>query len=127
MSQIGFCIISVYVDDLNIIGNQQDIDEARNHLKTEFKVKDLGKTKFCLGLQLEHQKVLEKFNMDKSYPNKTPMVVWSLEMETDQFRSQDEGEDILGPQVPYLSAIGALMYLANCARPNIAFAVNLLA
>ena len=28
----GFCIISVYVDDLNIIGNTQDIDEARNHL-----------------------------------------------------------------------------------------------
>jgi hypothetical protein len=83
-SQKGFCIISVYVDDLNIIGTQRDIDEARNHLKTEFEVKDLGNTKFCLGLQLEHlptgifvhqsayiQKVLEKFNMDKSYPNKT--------------------------------------------------------
>jgi hypothetical protein len=40
-------------------------------------------------------------------------------METDQFRSWDEGEDILGPQVPYLSAIRALMYLA--------FVVNLLA
>jgi hypothetical protein len=39
---------------LNIIGNQQDIDEARNNLNMEFKVKDLGKTKFCLGLQLEH-------------------------------------------------------------------------
>jgi hypothetical protein len=54
MSQTGFCIISVYVDDLNIIGNQQDIDEARNHLKMEFEVKDLGKTKFYLGLHLEH-------------------------------------------------------------------------
>jgi hypothetical protein len=48
-------------------------------------------------------------------------------MKTDQFRPQDEGEDILGPQVPYLNAIGALMYLANCTRPDIAFAVNLLA
>jgi hypothetical protein len=53
-TQKGFCIISVYVDDLNIIGTQRDIDEARNHLKTEFEVKDLGKTKFFLGLQLEH-------------------------------------------------------------------------
>jgi hypothetical protein len=55
------------------------------------------------------------------------MIVRSLEMETDQFRPRDEGEDILGPQVSYLSAIGALMYLANCTRPDIAFAVNLLA
>ena len=73
----------MYVDDLNIIGNTQDIDEARNHLKTEFEMKDLCKTKFCLVLQIEHlqsgilvhqsiyiQKVLEKFNMDKSYPAK---------------------------------------------------------
>jgi hypothetical protein len=33
----------------------------------------------------------------------------------------------LGPKVPYLGAIGALMYITNCTRPNIAFAVNLLA
>jgi len=105
----------------------------------EFEMKDLGQTKFCLGLQFEHlptgilvhqsayiQKVLEKFNMDKSYPSKTPMVVRSLEPKTDQFRPQDEGEEILGPHYPYLSAIGALMYLANCTRPDIAFAVNLL-
>jgi hypothetical protein len=45
-----FCIISVCVDDLNIIGHAKDIDEARNHLIKEFKMKDLGKTKFCLEL-----------------------------------------------------------------------------
>jgi hypothetical protein len=49
-----FCIISVYVDDLNIIGNEEDINEARHHFKMEFEMKDLGQTKFCLGLQLEH-------------------------------------------------------------------------
>jgi hypothetical protein len=79
-STTRFCIISVYVDDLNIIGHTKDIDEVRDHIKTEFKMKDLGKTKFCLGLQLEHlqtgflihqsayvQKILKKFNMDKAY------------------------------------------------------------
>ena len=53
-SSSGFCIISVYVDDINIIGDSQNIDEARNHLKTEFEMKDLGKTKFCIRLQIEH-------------------------------------------------------------------------
>jgi hypothetical protein len=72
-SATGFCIISVYVDELNIIGHTKDIDEAHNHLKTDFEMTDLGRTKFCLGLQLEHlqtgilvylsayvQKILEK-------------------------------------------------------------------
>jgi hypothetical protein len=42
-SNTGFCIISVYVDDLTIIGRAKDIDEVHNHLKKEF---DLGKTNF---------------------------------------------------------------------------------
>jgi hypothetical protein len=128
------------VDDLNITGHKRDIDEARNLLKMEFEMKDLGKTKFCLGLQLEHlptgilihqsayaQKVLSKFNMDKAYPSKTPMIVCTLERNKDPFRPRDEGEEILGPEYPYLSAIRALMYLANNTRPDIAFVVNLLA
>ena len=55
------------------------------------------------------------------------MVVRSLEADKDPFRPKEEDEEVLGSEVPYLSAIGALMYLANCTRPDIAFAVNLLA
>ena len=38
-----------------------------------------------------------------------------------------KNEELLGPEVPYLSAISALMYLADCIHPNIAFSINLLA
>jgi hypothetical protein len=55
------------------------------------------------------------------------MVVRSLDLEKDPFRPRDDEEQILGPEFLYLSAIGALMYLANNTQPNIAFAVNLLA
>ena len=44
----------MYVDDLNIIGTPEDIEEASSYLMSEFEMKDLGKTKLCLGLQLEH-------------------------------------------------------------------------
>jgi hypothetical protein len=38
-----------------------------------------------------------------------------------------KGEEVLGQEYPYLSAIGALMFLANNTRPDIAFIVNYLA
>ncbi|KAI3693370.1 hypothetical protein L6452_33205 [Arctium lappa] len=136
----GYVIIAVYVDDLNIIGTNKEIHEVIVLLKEEFEMKDLGRTKYCLGLQIEHmhngilvhqsnyvEKVLKRFNMDKANPLSTPMVVRSLNIDNDPFRPCEENEDVLGPEVPYLSAIGALMYLTNCTRPDISFAVNLLA
>ena len=65
--------------------------------------------------------------MDKAHPLSTPMVGRSLDVKKDSFRPQEDDEETLGPEVPYLSAIGALMYLANYIRPDIAFAINLLA
>ena len=65
--------------------------------------------------------------MDKSYPTKNPMVVRSIDIKKGPFRPREEKEEILGPHVPYLSAVGALMYLANSTRPDITFVVNLLA
>ncbi|KAK1431018.1 hypothetical protein QVD17_14208 [Tagetes erecta] len=136
----GYVIIAVYVDDLNIMGTRKEIHEAIALLKNEFEMKDLGKTKYCLGLQIEHthngilvhqsnytEKLLKRFNMDKANSLSSPMVVRSLNVDKDPFRPCEDGEDILGPEVPYLNAIGALMYLTNCTRPDISFAVNLLA
>jgi hypothetical protein len=51
--------------------------------------------------------------MHTSYPLKTPMVVRSLDLEKDPFRPQDDEEEILGPEFPYLIVVGALIYLAN--------------
>ena len=81
-------------------------------------MKDLGKPKYCSLLQLEHlhsyimvyyvvyiQNILEKFIVDKSYPSITLMVVHSLDVEKDIFRPRDDGNEILGLNVPY--AIGS--------------------
>ena len=52
--EIGFEIIVVYVDDLNLIGTHEELTRTTKYLKNEFEMKDLEKTKFCLGLQIEH-------------------------------------------------------------------------
>jgi hypothetical protein len=62
-------------------------------------MKYLGTTKFCLGLQIEHlqtgilvhhsayvKKVLEKFNMYKSHPQRTLMFIHALGKDKDPFR-----------------------------------------
>ena len=57
----------------------------------------------------------------------TPMIVRSLDINKDPFRPHENNEELVGDEVSYLSVIGALMYLASNSRPNISFAVNLLA
>ena len=78
----------MYVDDLNLVGTPKELTRTTNYLKNEFEMKDLGKTKFCIGLQIEHfpngvlvhqstyiKKVLKHFCMDKAHPLSSPMVV----------------------------------------------------
>ena len=55
------------------------------------------------------------------------MVVRILDVNNDPYRPQEKFKEPLGPEVPYLNTIGALMYLANYTWPNISFAINLLA
>ena len=139
-SEFGFAIIAIYVDDMNLIGTPGELLKTTEYLKREFEMKDLGKTKCCLGLEIEHksngilihqstyiEKIMKKFNMDNAHPLSTPMIVRNLDPKKDPFRPLEDSEKILGPEVPYLNAIGALLYLAQCTRPDIAFSVNMLA
>ena len=95
-SEIGFAIIVVYVDDLNLVGAFEELTRITNYLKKEFEMKDLRKTKFCLGPQIEHfpngvlvhqstyiKKNLKCFYMDQAYPLNSSMVVQSLDVKND--------------------------------------------
>ena len=86
-------MIAEYADDLNFVGTPHETASATLYLRKEFKMKDLGKTKFCLGIQIEHlstgifihqptytEKVLKRFNMDKAYPLSTPMIVRTFDV-----------------------------------------------
>ena len=53
-SHSEFVIIVVYVDDINLIGTPAELEEIVAHLKSKFEMKDLGKTRNCLRLKIEH-------------------------------------------------------------------------
>ena len=79
-SQSWYVIITIYVNDLNIIRTLEELSRSIKYLKKKFKMKDLGKTKFCLGLQIKHladkicihqstctEKILKRFYRDKEH------------------------------------------------------------
>ena len=73
------------------------------------------------------KKILRRFYIDKAHPLSSPMVVRSFDMKNDSFRPYENGEELLGLEVPYISVIGTLTYLVNYTCSDIAFFVNLLA
>ena len=88
-SHSGFAIVAVYVDDMNLTETPEELARTVNHLKSEFEMKDLGKTRYCLGLKIEHhsdgilvhqtnytQKVLRRFNRIK---RSLRVLLWSFD------------------------------------------------
>ena len=49
-----FVLIVVYVNNPNIIGTPKEINKTTVLLTSEFEIKDLGKIKICLSLQIEY-------------------------------------------------------------------------
>jgi Reverse transcriptase (RNA-dependent DNA polymerase) len=88
-----FTIITVNVDDLNIIRFPEEIKKTIILLNKKNKMKDLDVTKLCLDLQIKYlhngifiyqsnyiQKILKHFNMDKTHLLGTSMIIRSLDI-----------------------------------------------
>jgi hypothetical protein len=113
-----------------------EIDKVKNEIKSKWAMEDLGVAKFVIGLELERQEngdytlhqhgmiqnVIEKFNMANCRPACTPFGYnIKLVKSTDE-----EHENFVKLNTRYRSAIGSLMYIAICTRPDISFAVGVL-
>jgi len=48
----GFYVVAVNVDDLDLVSTPNELIKTAASLKDEFEIKDLKKTKSCLGLQI---------------------------------------------------------------------------
>ncbi|XP_024004079.1 uncharacterized protein LOC112081549 [Eutrema salsugineum] len=123
-------IVSLYVDDIIITGNNtQLIEKFKEDMKLEFEMTDLGLLNYFLGMEViqdDHGiflsqekyacKLLEKFGMKNCKSVSTPLTPHGNNHENDE--EYDEA-------TKYRSIIGGLLYLC-ASRPDLMFASSYL-
>lgn len=124
-----FVVLLVYVDDIIVSGpNATEIDSVKQLLKSAFKLKDLGKLKFFLGLEIAYSATGISLSQrayalsllhDTGFTDCRPA---SLPMDPNLKLSSDTGPE-LADSSQYRRLIGRLLYL-TISRPDIAFTVN---
>ena len=123
--------VVIYVDDIIISSSDlEEIEKVKSVLSQRFKIRDLGATRKFLGFEIDqsenqikiHQhkfakQLIEKFNLSNCKTVSTPAQVGV------KLRKRTESEESVDSTM-YRSAIGCLLYLANCTRPDISYAVS---
>jgi hypothetical protein len=133
--------VPIYIDDITFASKSTPaIEKAMNQLAQHFKCRLLGPTEYLLGVGITrdreshtirlHQRqfildILEHYGMSDCHPVLTPMAPGTVL--TKQMGPQTPEEVQFMKNVPYLSAIGSLQYLATMTRPDIAYTVSYLA
>ena len=121
----------LYVDDGLVAAHDKKLlDDLVAYLKNNLELKTMECESF-LGFQVKRnrreqttsltqthyvEKILERFKMSDCKPVSTPEEVGVF---------NSEGSPLLGPEYPYKEAIGSLLYLVTCTRPDIAHAVSI--
>ena len=111
---------------------ENEIATLKGELGKRFEMKDLGPASVILGIEIKRdrqarklwisqreytQEVLSRFHMKDCRSVSTPMDKSTLhELNT-------EGE-LASENVPYRQAIGSLIYLVSCTRPDLALTVR---
>ncbi|XP_028181540.1 uncharacterized protein LOC114368492 [Glycine soja] len=123
-----FIALIVYVDDIVLTGNSLAEIERIKHIHTNFHIKNLGKLKYFLGIEVAHSDkgislcqhkycldLLKDSGMLGCKPSSTPMDS-SLQLHNDS-------SGFLDDPLSYRRLVGRLVYLTS-TRPDIAFATQ---
>ncbi|GKE20023.1 retrotransposon protein, putative, ty1-copia subclass, partial [Tanacetum coccineum] len=114
------------------------LQDVKSYLGRSFTMKDLGDVAYILGIKIYHdrskrliglcqsayiEKILKRYYMENSKRGTIPMQE-KLKL------SKSQGASTLAEKqrmqnVPYTSAIGSIMYVVRCTRPDVAFAQNI--
>ncbi|KAE8892545.1 hypothetical protein PF005_g6984 [Phytophthora fragariae] len=128
-------LVTVYVDDMMVIGKPHDIDSVIEEFRQKFVMKDLGRVKHLLSMEIYFEpgrtlclsqsayidRLLAEFGMSNTSTAKSPQMhnEKMLRLEKDKSKVND-------PALSYRQLVGKLQYLVSCTRPDIANAVRCL-
>ncbi|XP_050888555.1 uncharacterized mitochondrial protein AtMg00810-like [Lathyrus oleraceus] len=124
-----FTAVLVYVDDIVLAGNSsQEIQVVKHFLNQKFKIKDLGKLRYFLGLEIARSpkgifvnqrkytlELLQDVGLLATKSSKIPFNPTTKLSSTDGALLEDPSS--------YRRLIGRLLYLTN-TRPDISFSVQ---
>ena len=129
--------LALYVDDLLLVWvDEGSLLSVKGSLSDNYKMKDLGSAEYLLGVEIRRrpgggyflvqekyaQEVVAKFGMGEAKVALTPFEHGG---ELVLVGAGVEGNPAMAG-IPYRSAVGSLMYLAVCTRPDLAMAVSAL-
>ena len=99
--------VAVYVVDIHLTKTLEELEKTASHLKMEFEMKDLGKTRLCLDLKLKHCSdgilVYQSNYTPNVLPLSIPMIVHTL-------YANETLEEVMESKILYLKFNFALRY-----------------
>ena len=133
------CIISLYVDDLVIAASSMAvISHVKSKLQQLYQIKDLGVIDEILGCKVSVDKNLDCITIQQAQYMKEILKKFLPEDDTithsvpadpighlinAQCAPSDEDSAFMR-DIPYRQAVGSLLWLALCTRPDISYAVG---
>ena len=134
-------ILPVFVDDMTLVSKDKAaITQTIESLETHFKLRRLGSIEFLLGVKVERDRpnhtlhlsqsqyildMLERYGFSSCSPVSTPLNPGTTLTQDQCPQTPAEVEEMRS--VPYISAVGSLLYLAIATRPDITYTVGVLA
>ncbi|GJW62744.1 retrotransposon protein, putative, ty1-copia subclass [Tanacetum coccineum] len=125
--------------DIIIMGNHiPSLQSVKDYLGKCFAMKDLGEAAFILVIKIYRDrskrliglgqnaymdKILKRYKMDNSKRGHIPM---QERLDLNKTQGASTPEEVKRMQnVPYASAVGSIMHVVRCTRPDVAFAKNI--
>lgn len=137
----GLVALLIYVDDVLAVGHSDDVADALSIITDAYKCSEVEDARSFLGMAITRdrqagtltlsqpsyiEEIARKHGFDLKVQYHKTIPISPSQSSPAQIDNTTSAGEPLPKDNEYASLIGSLLYLANCTRPDIAFAVSTL-